>query len=945
MLNAKDTKARLEILNKLSISYLPINQKLAKFYNQQSLALAEKAGNIKGKADATYITFKIYKTSNQNEKALQAIRQAGALYLKCGELIPLADCMVDEGTILVKKQELKKAMQILLRARSIYESTGGHGQLALLYSNLGSLHHSQGNNAEAIRYHEKSLALNQARKFDLGISVNYINLGNVYNAWKKFTKAREYTQKALEIKLKIHDKRGIQKCLNNLGVICMNLGETSKAIDFHQKALNHAVDFKSDYDIAMCYINLGYDYQKARNNKQAISYTLKGLEIAAAIKDLMLQKEAGRVLSESYAAESNHPLAYKYLLLYKQFSDSLTKENNVKEIGEIQASYETVQKDNQIKALKINASAQEIRLQRIRGYVFFFIGLFLIVVALVIFLYQQSRNSRKIQAKLKEINDIKTAFFANLSHEFRTPLTLMLGPAEKLLETATEKDKPLLQLIYRNARRMLTIDEQLLEFTKIDSGAQKLKLTKGNIALLINSISGSFQLQANHNDITLECRIPDNLPDCYFDTDIIEKVLGNLISNAIKYTPKGGKVLVTLDTSSEINTKQSGNSIQSSNWLHIQVTDNGIGIPAEKQSIVFDRFYQVKNYNSEHPSGYGIGLALVKELVNLHKGHIKLISNPDDGSNFIVQLPLDSKVYSVEEMNETQPYRPADYTGHIFVKDQEDNQGVTEARKEQNNTFPQKSHSILIVDDNMDMRLYLREILADQYHVYEAKDGTEGLIAAQSKKPDVIVTDIMMEPMDGVEFCLNLKSDPVTKPIPVIMLTALSSTNQKIEGLETGAEDYITKPFHVNELLARIASLIRQRAYLKELFSNELKLEPAAITVASSESVFIQKLINVIEKHMSNPDFDMDMLSAAIGISRSQLHRKITALTGQSTTGFIKIIKVKRAAQLMEQKAGNISEIMYQVGFNNLSYFSKSFKEIYQVTPSEFVSGQQHNPS
>jgi YesN/AraC family two-component response regulator len=234
------------------------------------------------------------------------------------------------------------------------------------------------------------------------------------------------------------------------------------------------------------------------------------------------------------------------------------------------------------------------------------------------------------------------------------------------------------------------------------------------------------------------------------------------------------------------------------------------------------------------------------------------------------------------------------------------------------------------------MRLYLFEILSDTYNILEAKDGTEGLAKALESKPDIIVTDIMMEPMDGITFCQNLKNDTNTKPIPVIMLTALSSTVHKVEGLELGAEDYVTKPFHTRELLARIANIIQQRTYLKELFSNEFKLAPKAISVASAESVFIQKLISLIERHMDNPSFDVDQLASEIGLSRSQLHRKITTLTGQSTTGFMKIIRIKRAAQLLEQKAGNISEIMYMVGFNNLSYFAKSFKEVYQVTPSEY---------
>ena len=511
----------------------------------------------------------------------------------------------------------------------------------------------------------------------------------------------------------------------------------------------------------------------------------------------------------------------------------------------------------------------------------------------------------------------------------------MLGPAEKLLETASDKDRPLLQLIHRNARRMLSLDEQLLEFTKIDSGVQKLKLQKGNIVLLVNAIVNSFSLQASQHKIILESTSTERIIDCYFDTDIIEKVIGNLISNAIKYTPIGGSISVNLATELGATAAATLATANKPNNLIIQVIDTGLGIAKEKQDSIFDRFYQVKNYSSEHPSGYGIGLALVKELITLHKGHISLISNPGKGSVFTVKLSLDPSVYSAAELNETTTYNPTEIIGSTITHD---NNYTSQANVsfQPSASNKQKSSTVLIVDDNLDMRLYLNEILGEHYHVLEAQDGLTGLEKALAKKPDVIVTDIMMETMDGVEFCRRLKMEANTKSIPVILLTALTATDQKVEGFETGAEDYITKPFHANELLARIASLIKQRAYLKDLFSNELKLEPKAISVASSESVFIQRLINLIEKHIDNPDLDVELLASEIGLSRSQLHRKITSLTNQSTTGFIKVIRVKRAAQLLAQKAGNVSEIMYMVGFNNLSYFAKSFKEVYQITPSEY---------
>lgn len=935
LLSAKVDTTKIRLLNRITDLYIAKNATLAKYYNQQAWKLSQKPVPFALKAKTRYLSYKIAKVSNQNEEALRFINETKGLFLKANDLNNYTLSLVDEGGLYVKKQDLKKASEVLLRAKGIFEKLDLKGDLSLLYTTIGSLYHKQGNDNEAINFHKKSLQLNIADSFKLGISANYINLGVAYNSLKDYPKAQHYFEKALIIKKSIGDKAGLLKCYNNLGVICMNTGNTTKAIEYHTKSMEIAESINSLPDKAMCQINLGYDYQKAGNYLKAIHHTTKGLELAKLSKDLSMQQDCGKVLSECFAKTGQYETAYEMLNFYKKISDSLTTINNAKEISNIQTQYQSIQKDNQIKSLRITATKQELNIQQLRNYSFLALFLLVVVILLVLFFRQKAKNAKKVQNKLQEINNLKNAFFANLSHEFRTPLTLMLGPAEKLLETASDKDRPLLQLIHRNARRMLSLDEQLLEFTKIDSGVQKLKLQKGNIVLLVNAIVNSFSLQAIQHKIILESTSTERIIDCYFDTDIIEKVIGNLISNAIKYTPNGGSISVNLATELGTTAAATLATANKPNNLIIQVIDTGLGIAKEKQDSIFDRFYQVKNYSSEHPSGYGIGLALVKELITLHKGHISLTSNPGKGSVFTVKLSLDPSIYSTAEINETTTYNPTEIIGSTITHDN-DYTSRASTSFQSSATNKQKSSTVLIVDDNLDMRLYLNEILGEHYHVLEAQDGLSGLEKALAKKPDVIVTDIMMETMDGVEFCRRLKMEANTKSIPVILLTALTSTDQKVEGFETGAEDYITKPFHANELLARIASLIKQRAYLKDLFSNELKLEPKAISVASSESVFIQRLINLIEKHIDNPDLDVELLASEIGLSRSQLHRKITSLTNQSTTGFIKVIRIKRAAQLLAQKAGNVSEIMYMVGFNNLSYFAKSFKEVYQITPSEY---------
>jgi signal transduction histidine kinase/DNA-binding response OmpR family regulator len=934
-----DENIKVDILVKITDCYILTDSALAIQYYKQCRALAKKTGYTKGKAKAEYEMFKILKNGNKPDQALASIRLAKSLFLQSNDKLSYADCLVDEGTLLVKQKDMKNAILVLFEAQHIYESSGTNGKnsLALLYSSLGSLHHAQGNETTALDYHHKSLALNKANNFELGISVNYVNIGIIYNALKNYKAATEFYLKALSIKQKLDDRRGIHKCLNNLGVIHMNLGETQKAIEYHEKALGYALGYNGSYDIAMCYINLGYDYQKAKLYKKAISYCLKGIEIAKKSNDLGLIMESSRVLSESYASIREFENAYSYSLQFKQYSDSLTKENNVKEVSEIQARYETVEKDNQIKSLKISTSAQQMQLQRVRVYVVLFIALLVIVSLVVVFLFLQSKSARKVQAKLQEINNLKTAFFANLSHEFRTPLTLMLGPAEKLLETAGPAEKPLLQLIHRNANRLLALDEQLLEFTRIDSGNQKLNLVKGDIVSLVLAIASSFELMAAKKNISFSQHPVPGQIETLFDPDIIEKVVSNLISNAIKYTQAGGSV----DLSIYINNVQNqpnepykiGNGKKN---IRIDVKDNGIGIPSEKQVLIFERFYQLNNYTNGIHEGYGIGLALVRELTILHKGEIALRSSVGDGSLFMVSLPLETSAYTSNELANVKPFKK----NTLSLSDNQEFEIIhTELQniQESGETIETPSHSLLIVEDNPDMRAFLVEILKEGYQISTAPNGSEGLKLATSTLPDLVITDVMMDTMDGIEFCSKLKSNPKTQHIPVIMLTALTALEDRLIGLDQGADDYIEKPFNSKELTARVKNLIAQRKFLKDLFTKELKLEPKSISITSSDALFIQKLIAAIENNMDNPDRDVEFFAKTLGMSRSQLHRKATAITGQPASNFIRIIRLKRAAQLMDQKSGNISEIMYSVGFNSLSYFSKCFREVYLMTPSEYM--------
>jgi DNA-binding response OmpR family regulator len=517
----------------------------------------------------------------------------------------------------------------------------------------------------------------------------------------------------------------------------------------------------------------------------------------------------------------------------------------------------------------------------------------------------------------------------------------MLGPVETLLKHAGSKDKVLLELIYRNANRVLTLDEQLLELTRLETRNQKLKLVEGDIVIVLKGIASAFQSLAERRKIQYLYEFDLNEPFAIFDADVVEKIINNLLTNAFKFTPDQGTVSITagIVQPRDIPGKKIATGKKSSRYIHIEVKDSGIGIPEKYLGKIFDRFFQVSEGKNHSQNGNGIGLALTKELVDLNHGWITLVSKENQGSLFSVFLPIDKEAFTAEEIRNVSGYS----TGKIAGEDQgimenapdfQEEEGTFHAENNEDNEL----RKILIVEDNSDMRRYLGITLSDHYEVISAVEGAEGFRMACTTHPDLIITDLMMPGIDGMEFCRKIKSEERTSHIPVIMLTALASTLDRIAGFETGADDYIGKPFSNPELLARIKNLISQRTKLRHLFGTEMKVQPSDVTVTSVDERFLQRLIKAIEDQIDNPEIDIEYLTKSVNMSRSQLHQKLKALTGLPATGFVKIIRLKRAASLMEQNFGNVSDISYAVGFTNLSYFSKCFREVYHESPSDYLS-------
>ena len=516
--------------------------------------------------------------------------------------------------------------------------------------------------------------------------------------------------------------------------------------------------------------------------------------------------------------------------------------------------------------------------------------------------------------ELKELDKVKSRFFTNISHEFRTPLTLIIGPLEILLaRNPDDTVRAEYQIMLRQAKRLLTLISQLLELSKAEKGMLKLSVFHENFSRFLRVLTESFSSLAQELSITLT--FSEEVADQYFafDKDKIEKIFSNLITNALKFTSRGGKVEVVLRGDAD------------SGFIEVAVRDTGVGLTEDQLKRIFEPFYQVEPNPSGKLEGTGIGLSLVKELVELHQGSVIVKSMVGNGSEFTVRLPAEV----TSDAMETEPNRENNPVENIRTENEK------HVGNRDKKSIKEKA-IILLVEDNEDIRNYIRSHLPDEYQFIEAVNGMEGLEAARETIPDLIIADVMMPLMNGLELTRQIKQDECISHIPVIILTAKATDENKIEGLETRADDYITKPFNIDELSMRIKNLIINRQKLREKFSKSITVNPSEIVTTTLDEKFLQRALQLVETNMSETEFSATDFCEGINMSRAQVHRKLKALTDQSVTEFIRCIRLKRAAQLLKQNAATVSEIAYQTGFNNLSYFTRCFKDEYQVLPSVY---------
>jgi signal transduction histidine kinase/DNA-binding response OmpR family regulator len=569
-------------------------------------------------------------------------------------------------------------------------------------------------------------------------------------------------------------------------------------------------------------------------------------------------------------------------------------------------------------------------------------------------LESQTVQLKEQSEKLKEMDKVKSRFFANISHEFRTPLTLIMGPLEQMLSDGRDnKERRRLNLMLRNSQRLLGLINQLLELSKLESGKVKLQASRQNVIPILRGIAASFEPLAHQRELELFFHSDTEDITLFVDAEKLENVISNLLINAVKFTPVGGKITVT---AKPITGKDDAFPDE---FLQISVGDTGTGIPREQLTHIFDRFYQSNSSYERQEKGSGIGLALVKELVQIHHGKIDVYSQEGKGTEFIIALPMGDAHLERGEIveapdSEVHPKPlaelPAFHTmekekGVPFdVKDASETPEIDESSavmtEEDIDALLAEKEIILVVEDSADVRDYIKGSLEPLYTIVEAGDGRDGIQKAQEIIPDLIISDIMMPEVDGYELCSVLKSDVKTSHIPIILLTAKASEENILQGLETGADDYITKPFNTKILKARIKNLIDIRHQLQKNINREMTLQPVKTSISKIDREFLHDLHKVINKNLSDEEFNVDQLCKKLYIGRTTLYRKVLALTGETPTDFIRSYRLKRGAELLKKNFGTVLEVAFEVGFSNSSYFAKCFKEKFHQLPSEYQASE-----
>jgi signal transduction histidine kinase/DNA-binding response OmpR family regulator len=848
-------------------------------YAQQALDLATKLNYVRGIGGAHSMLATFYHEAANYQKALDHTLRARKAYEQINDLQGIYNTINQAAGVYMSTKDYKKCEALLDELIEM----GKKNEKLIDYANL------------------------------------YHNLGVVHCNLKKFESGIDYHKKSLDLRIKSDNKYGEAISYHDLGQAYAEYGKYSISSEYYIKCIELATPMKNPIILGAAEVGLGENLIHDRKLKEAEPHLAEALRYASQVKNQNTLIKIYQNYADLYEIRKNYKATLEYERKERAIKDSLFNEENTRNLAEIENRFEAEKKEGTIQLLE-----NEKRYQALWQRVLIASLVAGVIVFAIVFLLQRSRNRKArellavqttLNAKLEEVDHMKSKFFANISHEFRTPLTLILAPLDDKLRGTDLKpaERDLFYVMRRSAKRLLELVNQLLDLSKLEAGKMKLTVRHGDITQFFKVVAASFDSLAQHKGINFIKDIQSLLPDAWFDDDKLEKIINNLLSNAFKFTPMNGTVTMHVN---EIDRK-----------LVIAVSDTGAGIPENEQEEVFSPFYQTNKSREANAEGTGLGLPLVKELVKLYSGSVQLRSKENAGTTVTVSIPLHKNAFADEHIIE-EPIRT--WSTDNF------NVAPTNDETEEEQAIDTTKDSILIVEDNNDLRQFMINNLQQDYHVLSASNGEEALTIAMTNVPNIVLSDLMMPVMDGMKLTKELKGDERTSHIPVILLTAKNEPESRIEGLNTGADDYLTKPFSNDELKARISNLIRQRKLLADKYKERVVVLASEKVSESLEEKFLQKALRSVEQNLDDPSFSVVKMAEDIGLSRTQLLRKLKALTGISPNEFIKDIRLQRAAELIRQKADTVTQIGYRVGFNDQSYFTKCFKKKFGVSPSEY---------
>jgi len=897
--------------------YLDLQNEVYRKDLDRALEYATKAADLAGElglsrmqAEARWVRSNILTELKQFKEAKH----------ECEETLKFFEEANDSGWIASVKMQLahiarlqgknELAIANYLEVLTIARELDDKNREALVYNSLGGIHKQLKQYDKALENYQQALDLVREINLIPGISACLTNMADTYNKMKDFDNAIRYHQQALALKIEAGDKLGEARVRNSLGVVYNNLEE------FHEASIQFARAHKLAVEVGDKWLTAAIEYGMSRsaqgkgNFNESIRRSLEVLKKIDVFEDASFEIEVYTSLALAYGEIGDYENAFHSSVKARALSDSLYNEKMVQVTNDLEEKYRNQQNEKEIALLESESELKELQLSKRVNERNAIIAIACIVLVLAGLLYSQFRIKQKANLKLKQLDRIRSNFFANITNEFRTPLTLIKGPIEHLEQNPDEKiSREDIKMIRRNTTRVLSLVNQLLDLSEISEGILKLEPTEGDVFKFLRAAASSFNSHAAQRHIDYRVRIPQKPLWTSFDRDKLEKIIYNLLGNAFKFSDEGSVVSFEVSHVRQV--------------LQMQVADSGKGIPQSELPFIFDRFYQVDDSAIKEHEGTGIGLALSKDLVELMDGTITVSSELGKGSYFTVHIPM-QEIKTGQEQETVNIDLPAS-------NNQEHN--TFEWIKNDKRALP----TILLVEDNQDMRHFIRDQLSGNYKIQEAPDGNQGLQMARQLLPDLIITDLMMPKMDGIEFCEKIKTHINTSHIPVIMLTARAGVDNRVLGLETGADEYLTKPFNANELKARVKNLVEQRLKLRELFSNQgPKMDPKAVTLTSLDQKFLERLLNLLEENHSDHQFGVPQMQEALALSKSQLHRKIKALTNESPGELLRNFRLKRAAGMLSQKSNTVTQIAYEVGFSDLSYFTKCFKELFGVVPSSY---------